>query len=288
MGSLAYDHVQNHTTGSFRPGTIPSVAATSSASNFDSDAEVFFTAAGITDATQKSAVNTLVLGLKSNSIWTKMLALYPFVGGSASAHAVNLKTPGTYNITWNGGITHSASGVQGNGTTGYGNTGITPFSHLTLDNTHISVYSRTNSTVAEVEIGTFDGTVLLGMFCKYTDGKAYGYQNEPNGTGAAQVAAASNTSSAAFYTLSRVNSSASGSSIYRNAVVGATTGSNNVGYTHPNSTLMVLARGNPGAPSLFSNRQVALISVGSGLTSTDASNLYTLVQSYQTTLGRQV
>ena len=94
--------------------------------SYDADAQTFFTAASITDTTQKSAVNQLVLDLKSANIWTKMKAIYPIVGGSASSHAVNLKTPGTYNLTYATGMTHSSTGMTGNGTSGYANTSITP------------------------------------------------------------------------------------------------------------------------------------------------------------------
>jgi len=98
------------------------VKVTGGAAAFDADAQAFFTAASITDSTQKSAVNQLVLDLKSYNIWTKIKALYPIVGGSASSHAVNLKTPGTYNLTFATGVTHSSTGMTGNGTSGYANT----------------------------------------------------------------------------------------------------------------------------------------------------------------------
>ena len=54
--------------------------------NFDADAQAFITAAAITNANQQTAINTLVVSLKSYGLWTKMKAIYPFVGGSASSH----------------------------------------------------------------------------------------------------------------------------------------------------------------------------------------------------------
>ena len=60
---------------------------------YDPDAQAFITAAGITDNTQKSAINTLVLDMKGFGIWTKMKAIYPFVGGTATTHKFNLKNP---------------------------------------------------------------------------------------------------------------------------------------------------------------------------------------------------
>ena len=57
----------------------------------DTDAQAFITAAGITDTTQQSAINSLVTNLKGYGIWSKMKAIYPMVGGTANAHKFNLK-----------------------------------------------------------------------------------------------------------------------------------------------------------------------------------------------------
>lgn len=79
----------------------------------DADALAFITAANITDTTQKSAVTQLVTDLKSANIWTKMKAIYPFVGGTASSHRFNLKDPRdldvAFRLVFNGGWTHSSA-----------------------------------------------------------------------------------------------------------------------------------------------------------------------------------
>ena len=99
---------------------------------FDADAQAFITAAGLTNPTQQRAVNTLVLSLKANNIWTKMRAIYPFVGGTASTHKWNLKNPldtnAAFRLVFFGGMTHSANGIQGNGTNSYANTFLNPSS----------------------------------------------------------------------------------------------------------------------------------------------------------------
>ena len=41
-------------------------------------------------------------------------------------------------------------------------------------------------------------------------------------------------------------------------------------------------------PNSYSTKEAALASIGSGLTDTEAANLYTVVQAYQTELSRQV
>jgi hypothetical protein len=49
----------------------------------DADAQAFITAAAITDPTQQAAINTLVVDLKGYNVWSKMKAIYPFLGSTA-------------------------------------------------------------------------------------------------------------------------------------------------------------------------------------------------------------
>ena len=91
-----------------------------------SDAQKFILAAGITDATQKSAINTLVDDLKTYGIWSKTKAIYPMVGGTATTHKYNLKDPrdldAAFRLSFSGGWTHSSNGALPNGITAYSDT----------------------------------------------------------------------------------------------------------------------------------------------------------------------
>ena len=91
--------------------------------SIDPDVRSFITATGITSQTIIDAISELVFNLKSNNLWGKIYAIYPFVGGSASSHSYNLKNTAQFQITWGGGVTHNANGITGNGTTGFGLTG---------------------------------------------------------------------------------------------------------------------------------------------------------------------
>ena len=57
----------------------------------DPDAQAFITAASITDPTQQIAINQLVVDLKGYNIWSKMKAIYPYVGGTSTSTSYNLK-----------------------------------------------------------------------------------------------------------------------------------------------------------------------------------------------------
>jgi hypothetical protein len=96
------------------------------ASSFDPDAQAFITAAAITDPTQQTAIDNLVIGLKADGLWTNMQAIYPLVGGTASSHKWNLKDPrdldAAYRLAFFGGWTHNSNGITGNGANTYADT----------------------------------------------------------------------------------------------------------------------------------------------------------------------
>jgi hypothetical protein len=244
----------------------------------DPDAQAFITAAAITDATQQSAINTLVTDLKGYNIWTKFKAIYPIVGGSASSHAVNLKTPGTYNLSFATGVTHSANGMLGNGSTGYANSNFNPnLNGATLNSHHVSFYSRTNSNGTEVEFGTAaaGNQTLLEI---RTSGTTYAAINS-----APTYITFADTDSRGFYVANRTASNVL--NVFRNStkrVTGATASS-----ALPNANYFILAWNNV-TPQYYSLKQCAFASIGDGLTDTDAANFYTAVQAFQTTLSRQV
>lgn len=100
----------------------------------DADVQAFLTATGITDPTITTALINLVAALKSAGLWSKMIAIYPIVGGTAGTHKYNLKDPqdtdAAFRMTFSGTITHNAAGMAGDGSTGYGNTHLTPSSDI--------------------------------------------------------------------------------------------------------------------------------------------------------------
>jgi len=245
-------------------------------SSFDPDAQAFITAAAITDSTQQNAINTLVVSLKGYSIWTKFKAIYPIVGGVASSHAVNLKTPGTHNLTFATGVTHSSTGMIGNGTTGYANTNLSPSTILLQNSTHYSFYSRTNLNLSQIEMGA---GVFLNILQIRTTGITY---HRVNGSALAQHA---DGNSLGFYTGNRTASTVINA--WKNGVkivTGATTAS-----APPTANnIFILGLNNSGVLNSPSTKECAFSSIGNGLTDTEAANFYTAVQAYQTTLGRSI
>jgi hypothetical protein len=254
-------------------------------SGFDADAQAFFdrvtTAGGSLSATEKTAVNQLVLDMKSYSIWSKMKAIYPMVGASSAACAQNLKSS-SFTGTFNGGWTFATTGATPNGSTGYMDTGLNMFSNLSQNNTHIMVYSRTERISATVMIGASNTGFNQGCYIYPRFDANIAYFSIFNGT--AGNSTVNITSSRGFIIASRLISTQE--SYYLNSSI-LITNTNNT--TTPASLNMFIgARNNNGSAANFSDRETASASIGDGLTDTEAGNFYTAVQAFQTTLNRNV
>ena len=150
-----------------------SINAIRSISGLDSDASAFITAAGLTDPTQKSAINTLVKDMKAAGLWTKMKAVYPMVGGTATSMKFNLKDPrdldAAFRLTWSGGWTYSATGATPNGTNAYADTKFIPNNNgLTINDNSISYYSRTSAANGGTQFYEMGSSNTLGTTDLYS------------------------------------------------------------------------------------------------------------------------
>lgn len=244
----------------------------------DTNAKAFFTAAGITNTTQQNAVNKFVKDLKSNSLWSKLTVIYPFVGGTASTHAVNLKSPGTYNATFNGTITHNASGVKGNGTTGYFNTGITP-SAFPQNSVMIAAYYIDGTTNAALfDIGVLDGS---GNGIKINSRSSFGQSKVQLNSSTITNNAHPNTSSGDFQAVNRSNDTQF--SVFSSA----STGTFSQTSTAPVSlNIFGLAVNYNGTATDFSTRGQSFFAIGTGFTNTEVETFRTLVRNMQADLSR--
>jgi hypothetical protein len=252
----------------------------------DTDAQAFITAASITDGTQQSAVNQLVLDLKSANIWTKIKAAYPMVGGTATSCKWNLKDArdldAAYRLVFSGGGTFSSNGYQPGGVNGFANTFFNPSTQSTLNNTHASYYSRTNSENLGIELSNSNGSgsqLLLAL--RYT---AVGCISDQYNSTTGRIIIA-NANSQGLYITSRITSAIH--KLFKNSTqIGATnTGTSG---SLQNLTIYIGAQNNQGTAGSFSNRQCAFASIGDGLTDAEALAFYNAVQTFNTTLNRNV
>jgi hypothetical protein len=247
--------------------------------SFDADAQAFITAASITDNTQKTAINTLVTDLKTYNIWTKMTALYPFVGGTAAQHRFNLKDPRTINaafyLEFFGGWTHSSTGALPNGLNSYADTKLG--ANLLTSSNHLSYYSRTSTVNVEVEIGAYDNlpsAIILQM---------RGAGNYISGQSQSTVAFTTTNSANGFWIGSKRSNTDREVYLNNSSQSSSTVSDNN---TQPSIPLYLGARNAGGTAQLFSSKESGFASIGDGLTDTEADNLYTAFNTFKTTLSR--
>jgi hypothetical protein len=244
----------------------------------DPDAQAFITAAAITDPTQQAAINTLVVDLKGYSIWSKMKALYPMVGGTSSTHKWNLKDPrdldAAYRLVFNGGWTHSSTGATPNGTNGYADTKFPTNLFSSANNFGIGSYTRTNTTTG-AEIGVFNPDQRY-IGSNLTNNAYFGI-----GTG---FLSASNTDSKGFWQVHRTSSSVV--KVFKNSSVflSGTTGAG----TLNTREIFIGALNDNGAGNFYTGKEIALSFISDGLTDTDATNLNSRVTTFQTALNRNI
>jgi len=254
----------------------------------DADAQAFITAADITDTTQQNAIDTLVKSLKSANIWTKMKALYPFVGGTATTHKFNLKDPrdldAAYRLVFNGGWTHSSNGAKPNGTTGYADTKFTPSTNLTANSAHQSFYLRTNISISHNAVYGCYTTFGTNNFLLYPYSFGIGWISDILDNSLSRIV--SNAGDSTGYVISTRSSSNSHKIFRNNTQIASTNNATNGNY--PTINYYLGAGNQNGIPGTYDSNEHAFASLGDGLTDTEAANFYTAVQTFQTTLGRQV
>ena len=255
--------------------------------SFDADASAFFArvtaAGGSLTLSEKTATNQLVLDLKANSLWTPMKAIYPMVGASAAACAQNLKSS-SFTGTFSSGWTFASTGVTPNGTSAFMNTTLIPNTSLTNNNLHLSFYSRTQNSQSSAELGSSNlGNVnqyTLDLYYQSISAKVFVAGSYPTAS-----ASSINTDTLGFGIGSR--SSTTSAKVYMDGVLLSTQTSLNT-FGLPTFSIYIGCQNSANATSEFSSKQCAFASIGDGLTDAQASAFYTNVQTFQTTLSRQV
>jgi hypothetical protein len=235
--------------------------------------------------TQVNALNNLYVGLVANEIDTKMIAIYPFIGGTATSHKFNLMDPrdvdAAYRLTYNGTITHDSNGITPNGSTGFANTYINISTLGSWDtNSHLSVYSPATSAINGWNIGAAtnasSGTNIFGLGLRTTPVYDNGnVTTRTSGTGGGNGCWIGTTTGTSLKRIYR-----NGSPIATNTAVNAS--------TVPSLNLYIGGVNDNGSANFRMPNNLRFISVGRTLTNSEVFTLNSLIQQYQTILGRAV
>ena len=246
----------------------------------DFDAAAFVEASGITNQTQLTAINNLVIGLKANNLWTKMQAIYPFVGGTAFSHKWNLKDPrdtdAAFRIQYFGTVTHTNLGISGSGYAGTYYYPLTSNSQFS-SSAHISVYTTKTGTGGG-GIGNTTDSPGLSITINYNLIGSTNYQlNFPTW----KTFSGASATDVGLYIASRT--SVTDVALYRRINTGNTSTTATEAHSGTNNNDVKIFSGQYSGWT----GAAGFASMGYGLTSTDVVNLDTLVTAYQTALGRK-
>ena len=244
----------------------------------------FATATGITDTTILNALNTFDTGLISNGLDTKMKVLYPFVGGTANTHKFNFMdardTDAAFRLQFNGGGAHSSNGYQPNGINAYVNTFFNGNTQLGSSSSHISTYLRTTQTSNNVPIGARYGSTSIWQMNTINNDAFYYY----NGSIATELSSGITNEKGLF--LGSVLSTTLRKIYINNTLKSTSTTSNSISY--PDLNVYLAATNANNTTITFSQKEMAMATIGSGLTDVEASTFYSLTQALQTSLSRAV
>ena len=249
----------------------------------DPDAAAFLAAAGLANAAQQEAVNELVIALKISNVWPRLRALYPMVGGTARAHALNLLDPRdadeAFRLTFWGAPRHDELGTHWDGATQYADTHFVP-TQLPLNSCHLAYYATTSPLErnARVDISALGGNASLSLLCEHGVNGGVLQLEVPGGYCQGHVVTALGFSlgsrpeglAVATYrdgrALPPVNYQAAANADY------------------PNTPVLLAHR----SDGYYSDRTCALASVGEGLSPAEAQAYAAAVAEFQRALGRAV
>lgn len=253
----------------------PLISSMNKSVGYTSRTTAFASATGITDVTILGALNTFDLGLISNSLDTKMKALYPFVGGTATTHKYNFMDSrdlnAAFRLQFSGGFTHSSTGALPI-TNGKAQTFYTPID----GDAGMFFYSRTNNSNFECTMGAYNSPLASQSIMFITPGTiSYASMN----SGVFDYIRPPTTTSLGFFGVIRIAGNVT-SNFNGNTFTALATIANT------KIPLNIFNRG--GSEDLYSSREAAAAGLIENYTISELDILKTLVNNLQITLGRNV
>jgi hypothetical protein len=235
---------------------------------------------GTLNSTISAATINLFTSIVSNNLWDSIDVFYPIIGGNAQGHcqAAGSRVINTNpNLIFNGGWTHSVSGMTPNGVNAYATTQYSP--RATVATNFVSLGAYVNET-------DYDGTVM-GFIDAETDIYQIRLRPSTNQIDAqpsvtiAGAISSSLTGSSGFYMSVRTNNT--DTFVVQNS--GITLQTQAVATMDPNLAVWIGAR-NYGPSPDYGDKRISFVFMGRDMSTTNALILRNIVQQFQVDLSR--
>jgi hypothetical protein len=265
---------------------------------FDPDAATYLSAViaagGTLNPTISAATNTLFTDLKSTGLYGKTTMMYAYIGSTSASHSLEAKNPGTNNISFNvsiGSWVHNSSGATP-GTECWATNNVYLNTASTLNNVSLFTYLGTDNSFGGdycIDFGTTDDLGVNGVNgliggSSQPDTTSYFYNNDGSAT-RITISSASIPNGLGFFGYNRTTST--NFNVWRNGVKLATDTDTNIGVLPSLNPLYMPAPNNAIIyVNKWTTRRHQLDWVGEGLSDVDASTLSTIINAFQTALGR--
>lgn len=249
----------------------------------DADAIAYITASSNT--TYQDIIDDMFVSLKSNSIYAKLQAFYPFLGTTAAQHKWNAKNPldtdAAFRLTFTGAATFSNNGYQLNGSS-YANTHFTPSTSQSINSNGATIVIGTNNAAFSgdtYEYGSINGSQYSFMTSKRENSTYAARARMNNGL----IERSGVNESRGVLTAVRQNST--DSRLIKNGVVLATDTAG--GGSLPTINQFIGGINLNGSVYGNSNQRIQSVYIHEGLTNTEVATLYTIIDVFETALGRK-
>ncbi len=237
----------------------------------------------VQDSAHQILIQNLIAGFRSDGLLPKFKCLWIPIFGSAAADKYNVLNPvdtdAAFRLTFNGTITHSSTGMQPDGATGWANTHFNPVINATINKIGIGVYSRVNGSSKLAFFGNFDTVNACAL--ELGVNKIHAFLNS---TGAADT----NTSSIANrFIYAQRNNSATTVDIWQDGTeLGPITQNASIA---PNLECYIGGLNQNGTATFFSDIALSLLLLTDGsLSSADAVKLTNRINTFLTAWGINV
>jgi hypothetical protein len=224
------------------------------------------------DAARQQLISDHIVALKAAGVWALLDIYYIMAAHHEQASRLNWKNPAAFTLEANGGITFTTDrGWQGNGSTGYLNTGWIPSVNgvnYALDDASLWVYSRSDLTTGAQDMSA-NGPSGGVTWVRLRNANGIGFARVNQSTTAGHQAEATVSDSLRLFVSRRIGTQIE---VIKDGVPGAENTSSATILTPV--SIPIAARNNNGTYVDFSPRQYASAGAGAAMSESQHAALY--------------